>query len=160
MAPVNSVIVCTSVHHGNTHVVAEAMASATGGWVLRPGDEAHEAIHNADVAGFGSGIFFGSHHRDLLQFAGSLNPVQGCGAFLFSTSGTGHRIPRLIGVDYHRKLRRILQRKGYTIVGEFDCRGFDTYGPWGRLGGIAKGHPNNTDLKRAFRFAHDLIHSE
>ncbi len=157
MAAIDCVIVCTSVHHGNTRKIAEAMASILGGRVLEPGDEAHEAICNADVAGFGSGIFFGSHHRQLLEFARSLSPGQGGATFVFSTSGTGYRTPRLIGLDYHRELRRILQRKDYTIVGEFDCKGFDTFGPWGKLGGIAKGHPDETDLDNARAFARALI---
>jgi len=42
-------------------------------------------------------------------------------------------------------------------VGEFDCKGFDTFGPWGKLGGIAKGHPDETDLDNARAFARALI---
>ena len=150
-------IVCTSVHHGNTRKVADAMASATCGIVLEPGAAAHEAARDGALLGLGSGIFFGSHHDSLLAFAQSLPQKVSGAAFLFSTSGTGYELPRKLGLDYHRKLRAIIEGKGHEMVGEFACKGFDTYGPWGRLGGIARGHPDATDLERARLFAAGLM---
>jgi flavodoxin len=150
-------IVCASVHHGNTRKVADAIASATSGIVLEPGATAHEAARDGALLGLGSGIFFGSHHNDLLAFAQSLPEKVSRAAFLFSTSGTGYEMPRKLGRDYHRKLRAILESKGYKMVGEFACKGFDTYGPWGKLGGIARGHPDATDVERARLFAASLM---
>ena len=34
-------------------------------------------------------------------------------------------------------------------MGSFQCRGYDTYGIFGKLGGIAKGHPSQQELKKA-----------
>ena len=150
-------IVCTSVHHGNSRKVADAIASATSGIVLEPGATAQETVQDGALLGFGSGIFFGSHHDSLLSFARSLPEKVSAAAFLFSTSGTGYELPRRLGRDYHRKLRAILEGKGYEMVGEFACKGFDTYGPWGRLGGIARGHPDSADLERARLFAAGLM---
>jgi flavodoxin len=155
----HSVIVCTSVHHGNTRRLAEAIASAGGGFIVAPGGDAQSAVREGGLLGLGSGIYFGSHHRTLLAFAESLPTNDAGAAFLFSTSGTGDAWPRAIGIDYHRKLRSILQRKGYAVVGEFSCKGFDTFGPWGKLGGIARGHPDATDLERARVFAASLVHA-
>jgi flavodoxin len=152
------VLVCESLHHGNTRRVAEAMVSATGGRILPPGDEARESARNGALLGLGSGIYFGSHHKTLLTFAQSLPGGNAGSAFLFSTSGTGYRLPRLASIDYHRRLRRILQDKGFTLIGEFSCKGFDTYGPWGRIGGVAKGHPSDTELNHARAFARGLMH--
>ncbi len=157
MAPSDIVFVCESVHHGNTRLIAEAMSSAAGGCVIRPGDEARRVALNSSILGFGSGIYFGSHHKRLLAFAESLGTTQSGRAFIFSTSGTGDRLPRFIGSDYHRRLRRILRERGYDIVGEFSCRGFDTFGPWGKLGGIAKGRPNATDIEHARAFVLNLL---
>ena len=95
--------------------------------------------------------------KNLLSFTESLSARNTGTAFLFSSSGTGNRLPRLIGLDYHRRLRRILQDKGYTVVGEFSCKGFDTYGTWGKLGGIAKGHPTDSDLQNACAFVRSLV---
>lgn len=150
-------IVSASVHHGNTRKVADAIASATSGIVLEPGAAAHETVRDGALLGLGSGIFFGSHHDSLLSFAQSLPEKVSRAAFLFSTSGTGYEMPRKLGRDYHRKLRAILESKGYKMVGEFACKGFDTYGPWGKLGGIARGHPDAADLDRARLFAASLM---
>ena len=150
-------IVCTSVHHGNTRRLAEAMASILGAVVLEARPDALEVARTVPMLGLGSGVFFGSHHERLCAFAQSL-PSNGSGrAFLFSTCGSGYEIPRMVGRDYHRKLRRILADKGYRIVGEFSCKGYDTYGPLRRLGGIAKGHPNASDFEKARRFALDVM---
>jgi len=71
-------------------------------------------------------------------------------AFVFSTRGA----PRL--GSYHRALKSQLEEKGVTIVGEFSCRGFDTYGAMKLIGGIAKGRPNEQDLREAQEFAKSL----
>jgi flavodoxin len=133
------------------------MASAVGGSLFVRGDEARVAAQDGALLGLGSGIYFGAHHRSLLAFAETLQLTDTGSVFLFSTSGTGEWLPRAIGVDYHRKLRCILQRKGFTVVGEFSCKGFDTFGPWGKLGGIARGHPDDADVERARAFARTLI---
>jgi flavodoxin len=153
------VIVCTSVHHGNTRRVADAIGSVTRAAVLEPGPEANDAVRSGAQLGFGSGIFFGSHHRNLVRFVESLPALQARAVFLFSTSGTGYRFPRAFGLDYHRRLRRALLCKGYTVIGEFACKGFDTYGPWGRLGGVARGHPDDDDLANTRAFATGLVAS-
>lgn len=150
-------IIYTSIHHSNTRKVANAMASVLGARMIEPGDEAANAVRRSALTGFGSGIFFGSHHRSLLDFVETLEQAHGAAAFIFSTSGTGYRAPKVVGIDYHRKLRSILRRKEYTIAGEFHCKGFDTYGPWGRMGGISKGHPNEIDLERAREFVRNLL---
>ena len=153
------VIVCTSVHHGNTRKVADAFASVAQAVVLEPGPEAYDAVRSSVLLGFGSGIFFGSHHKNLVRFVESLPALQAGAVFLFSTSGTGYRVPRAFGLDYHRRLRRALLRKGCSVIGEFACKGFDTYGPWGRLGGVARGHPDDDDLANARAFATGLVAS-
>jgi len=135
------------------------MASASNGRILEPDAAAREAIRDGALLGLGSGIFFGSHHDDLLAFAETLSAEADGRAFLFSTSGTGYGLARGLGRDYHRKLRLILQRKGYAVVGEFACKGFDTYGLWGKLGGIAKGHPDDAELRNARAFVEVLTHS-
>ncbi len=160
MSHSDMILVCDSSHHGNTRRVADAMISAAGGRIIPPGDEVREAVRSGALLGLGSGIYFGSHHRTLLSFAESLPEMNTGHAFLFSTSGTGYRLPRLAGLDYHRKLRDILRGKGYIVLGEFSCKGFDTYGLWGKLGGIAKGHPTDVDLRDAQAFARSLAQTQ
>jgi flavodoxin len=56
----------------------------------------------------------------------------------------------------HSPLREKLQSKGYVIVDEFNCPGFNTNSFLKVLGGINKGRPNAEDLKRAEEFAKQL----
>ena len=105
------ILVCTSVHHGNTRKIAEAMVAAAGGRVLEPGDEALRATAECSLLGIGSGIFFGHPHDAVLAFADKLNAGRGRPAFIFSTSGSGERVARLAGRDYHSTLRNALRER-------------------------------------------------
>lgn len=110
-------------------------------------------VEQYDLIGFGSGIYFGRHHESLLDFVDRLPVLKNKKAFVFSTSGL--RKLRFLH-EFDRPLRRKLQRKGLDIVGEFSCRGYDTYGATKLVGGINKGRPNAKDLKQAEDFARSL----
>jgi flavodoxin len=56
----------------------------------------------------------------------------------------------------HLALREKLQSKGYLIVDEFQCKGFNTNSFLKYFGGINKGRPNNEDLNYAEAFAEKL----
>ena len=144
-------IVYTSIHHGNTKRIATAMAGALGATLKQPGETSVDDIAAANLVGFGSGIYFWRHHRDLLHLADELPAMPGKRAFLFSTSGIGP------GWLWHRSLRRRLRRKGFTIVDEYACRGHDTYGLLRFIGGIHKNRPNDGDIAQAQRFAVQLV---
>lgn len=42
-------------------------------------------------------------------------------------------------------------------MGRFSCKGFDTFGPFKLIGGVAKGHPDDRDLAAAVEFYKKLI---
>jgi flavodoxin len=56
----------------------------------------------------------------------------------------------------HTALKETLQSRGYTIVGEFGCAGFNTNKFLKYFGGINKGRPNREDLKHAEEFVSKL----
>ena len=58
---------------------------------------------------------------------------------------------------FHKKLRKELIKKGFEIIGEFNCPGFDTFGPFKIFDGINKGRPNESDIQKVKEFAKDLI---
>ncbi len=149
-----SVIVYTSVHHNNTEKVARAMGGALGAEVVRAADATAETVASADLVGFGSGIYFNSHHKTLLSFAEGLpdRPSGSGRAFVFSTSGRGNK-------GSHRKLKEILAKKGFAIAGEFACKGWDTYSIFKYIGGLNKGRPDGDDLEDAATFARGLAGS-
>jgi flavodoxin len=37
-------------------------------------------------------------------------------------------------------------------IGRFFCKGYDTFGPFKLIGGLAKGHPDDKDLENAVAF--------
>ena len=59
--------------------------------------------------------------------------------------------------DYAKPAARLLARQGARYAGNFGCRGFDTYGVLKKIGGIAKGHPNQADLDSATAFAAAVV---
>lgn len=58
--------------------------------------------------------------------------------------------------DFHKPLKENLKQKGFDIIGEFSCRGFDTSQAAKIIGGLHKGRPDEEDLKQAEHFARGL----
>lgn len=56
-----------------------------------------------------------------------------------------------------KKLARIAAEKGCSVLGEFGCKGYDTFGPFKLVGGLAKGRPDEGDLDRARSFFRDIL---
>lgn len=139
-----------SVHHGNTAKVAESIASVLRADIAVPEAVPYTALADYSLVGFGSGVYYGQMHPALLEWVRGLpdSPMAGTPAFIFSTSG----LPFLARL-WTAPLRRLLARKGFHIVGEFSCRGFDTWGPLWLTGGLNRKHPDAHDLERARRFA-------
>ena len=143
-----TLIVYTSVHHQNTEKVAEVMAAELEADLTPTGNAKPETLAAYDLIGFGSGIYFGKHHKTLLRFVETLPHVAQKQVFVFSTSGDGKM--------HHAALREKLVNKGFVIVDEFCCRGWDTVGPLKLFGGINKGRPDENDLAGARAFAQGL----
>ena len=53
-----SLILCASKSHGNTRRVADRMAEVLDAEVVEPGLTRPETIHEYDLVGFGSGIYY------------------------------------------------------------------------------------------------------
>jgi flavodoxin len=149
----NSLIVCFSYHHNNTQKIAEVMAKVLDAPVQTPQKTLPKELQQYDFVGFGAGIDSGKHYPELLDFADKLPQVTNKKAFIFSTSGlTGEK---KLAKD-HSTLRERLQSKGYLIVGEFQCKGFNTNSFLKYFGGMNKGRPNEADLKKSEEFALNL----
>jgi flavodoxin len=143
-----SIIVYVSTSHGNTEKIAKTIASVLGASLVAPNQVAPKDLLSYGLMGLGSGIYHAKHDKSLLELADNL-PPSNKKVFIFSTSGMGEKSVQ----KDHEALRTKLMAKGFDIVGEFNCRGFDTYGPLKLVGGIAKGRPNEQDLKAAEEFA-------
>jgi flavodoxin len=136
----------------NTEKVARTIASILGAEIKTPQQTDPSSLSGYDLVGFGSGVYYGNLGKELLEFVDKIPQVTGNKAFMFSTSGrTGKGAAK-----FHESLREKLQSKGFTVVGEFNCGGFDTFGALRIMGGINKGRPNEEDLKQAEAFARSL----
>ena len=49
-----------------------------------------------------------------------------------------------------------MDKKHSKVIGKFGCKGYDTFGPFKLVGGIAKGHPDEEDIKNAVEFVEGL----
>ena len=110
-----------------------------------------EDLQKFNLIGFGSGIYDEKHHMKLLDLVDKLPQVNNKNAFIFSTSGTTMEVPKK-----HATLKKKLQAKGYAIVDEFNCKGFNTNSFLRFFGGMNKGRPNAKDLGHAEEFAQNL----
>ncbi len=148
-----TLIVVYSYHHHNTEKIARAMAEELSAEVVQPQTFRPEDVSGYALAGFGAGIDSGRHYAPLLEFVEKLPRSEGRRAFLFSTCGVkGDRKMR----NDHAALRNILLSKGFEIVGEFTCTGFNTNSFLKLFGGINRGKPDDGDLADARAFARSL----
>ena len=154
MTAPRTLIICKSVHHQNTAHVASVIANVLNAELCTPEDVVPERILDYDLIGFGSGIYFGRFHASVREWIDRVPDasVPHRKAFVFSTEG----LPAL-GWLWHRSLKSRLLRKGFEIIGEFHCSGYDTVGPLLLLGGLNRRHPDNRDLENAALFAQQLL---
>ncbi len=148
-----SLLVLFSYHHNNTEKIANVFSKVLDAQIKTPNEINPEELHEYDLIGFGSGIDSDKHYQVLLDFADKLPQLADKNAIIFSTAGLTGEKKR---AKDHSTLREKLQSKGFRIVGEFQCRGFNTNSFLRFFGGMNKGRPNAEDLKRAEDFAQNL----
>src|SRR5665648_101261 len=130
-----SLLVLYSYYHNNTEKIAKVLARVLDAQIKTPQQVNLEELQEYSLIGFGSGIYGEKHHELLLDLADTLPRVTNKKAFIFSTSA-------IMGEDKvakdHSLLREKLQSKGYTIVDEFACKGYNTNSFLKYFGGMNK----------------------
>ena len=148
-----NLLVLFSYHHNNTEKVAKVFAEVLDAQIKTPKQIDPEDVKGYELVGFGSGIDSGKHYKVLLDFADKLPQIEDKNAFIFSTAAlTGEK---KLAKD-HLALREKLESKGYRIVDEFQCKGFNTNSFIKFFGGMNRGRPNTKDLKNAEKFVESL----
>ncbi len=148
-----SLLVLLSYHHKNTEKIAKVFAKVLDAQIKTPQQINPKELQDYGLVGIGSGIYGAKHHESLLDLADKLSPVTDKKAFIFSTSAM---MGKAKVAEDHSLLREKLQSKGYTIIDEFACKGFNTNSFMKYFGGMNKGRPNAEDLKHAEEFAQNL----
>jgi len=150
---IKSLLILFSYHHHNTEKIAKVFAKVLDAQIKTPQEINPEELQKYSLVGFGSGIYGEKHHKSMLDLTDKLPQVINKKAFIFSTSAIMGK--EKVNKD-HSALREKLQSKGYMIVDEYACKGFNTNSFMKYFGGMNKGRPNAEDLKNAEEFAEKL----
>lgn len=137
-----------SRHHGNTRNVLEAMAQEGKVDLIDVTSRQAVRLEDYDCIGFASGIYGFEFQTSVVAFARQYLP-QGKPVFFVYTYGGAKG-------NGAKAVAEIAKEKHCPVLGEFSCKGYDTFGPFKLIGGIAKGHPNKQDLEKARGFYRSL----
>lgn len=141
-------IIYYSKHHGNTRKLIDAIAAEHELTAMDASEVKTADLSGFDLVGFASGIYYSKFHQTVLQFA-ETNLPEGKPVFFLYTCGANKK-------GYTNAIAEAVSKRGGKILGEYGCLGFDTFGPFKLIGGIAKGHPNASELKNAVAFFEGL----
>lgn len=141
-------IVYYSKHHGNTKKLLDAVAEKNDVTLIDVTNCPETDLSEFDRIGFASGIYYSKFQKTLLEFAEKKLP-KGKKVFFIYTYGAEK-------AGYTRAITEAVKKNNAEIFGEFGCYGFNTFGPFKLIGGIAKGHPDNTDIKNVLAFYEKL----
>ena len=141
-------IVYYSKHHGNTRKLIDAIAAEHDVTAIDATEVKTADLSGYDMVGFASGIYYSKFHKSVLEFA-EQNLPDGKPVFFLYTYGA-------VKKGYTKAITEAVSKHNAQIVGEYGCFGFNTFGPFKLIGGIAKGHPNQADLDGAVKFYNAL----
>jgi flavodoxin len=156
----DTLIIAVLAEGGSTAKIAKALSETLDARIVSPQQVNVDEPRRYRLVGFGSGIFDQKHHVSLLELVDGMPVLPGQKAFIFSTSGVARRFALDNKIDDpHATLREKLRSRGFQVVGEFNCAGFNDNGFLKLFGGMNKGKPNAEDLQRAKAFAAALKES-
>lgn len=142
-------IVYYSKHHGNTKKLIDEIAKKYDIAAINILEDPNVNLDGYDMVGFASGIYYSKFHKTLLKFAEERLP-QNAKTFFLYTYGAEKE-------GYTKAITEAVSKKNAQILGEYGCFGFNTFGPFKLIGGIAKNHPTPDELKGAVKFYESLL---
>lgn len=141
-------IICVSTHHGNTRKLVDAIAAKYDVTVIDAVKQKTADLSGYDLIGVASGVAFGKYFPQMLSFL-EANAPDGKKVFFMHTAGD----PR---EGHNAAAKAITDARHCECVGTYFCKGFDTFGPFKLIGGIAKGHPTQEEISAAVQFYADI----
>lgn len=141
-------IVFYSRHHANTRKLLDAIAQRYDVTLIDALEQPDADLSGYEMIGFASGIYYSKFHKSTLKAAEKLE--KGQKVFFIYTYGAKKE-------GYTKAIREAAAKRGAQILGEYGCFGFNTFGPFKLIGGIAKGHPDAQDVEGAVRFFAGLL---
>ena len=137
-----------SEHHGNTKKLLDAIAVKNDVDLIDVTKQGDADLAGYDRIGLASGVYYSNFAKQLIAFA-QANLPEGKEVFYIYTHGAP------VG-GFLKGVRAVAKKKNCREIGKYHCHGFDTFGPFGKIGGIAKGHPNERDIAGAVAFYRSL----
>ena len=144
-----ALIIYASTHHGSTKKLAEAIADRYDVHLINAAKQQTADLSAYDLIGFASGIDFGKFYPCVEQFLERNLPENKRVFFLYTCAKVSSR--------FTKTAKTAARKKGAVILGEYGCRGFNTYGPWKLIGGMNKGHPSEEEVQAAVQFFESLL---
>jgi flavodoxin len=145
-----AVILYYSIHHGNTKKVVEAVSEQLSVDLVRIPTKEPVNLEGYDLVGFASGVYMSEFGKPMQRFVDEHGDLSGKTCFTLYTCGAPKG-------EYAGAFEDLLRAKGANVVGGWHCRGFDTFGPFKLIGGLAKGRPNEADLLGAVAYVEKLL---
>lgn len=141
-------IIYYSQHHGNTKKLLDGICAADPEVELIDATAGAKDLADYDRIGIASGIYFSSFAKQVLSYAEEHLP-EGKPVFFIYTHGAPKG-------DFLKGVHKITEKKHCPELGEYQCQGYDTFGPFKLVGGIAKGHPTKEEIEGAVSFYQGL----
>lgn len=143
-------IIYYSKHHENTKQLLDAIQKASSDEItlIDVTTTSSATLDGYDRIGFASGIYYSKFEKRVIEFAKNYTP-NGKDVFFIYTYGAKKE-------GYTKSIREALANTNSNILGEYGCLGFNTFGPFKLIGGIAKNHPDNSDIENAISFYNNL----
>lgn len=142
-------IVYYSKHHGNTKKVIDAI-NKDGDITLIDTTKTQTAdLSKYDAIGFASGIYYSKFHKSVLKFAENNLPKNKKVFFVYTYGAKKD--------GYTKAINENAATKSAYVLGEYGCLGFNTFGPFKLIGGMAKGHPDDKELGAAQDFFKNIL---
>lgn len=144
-----TVIVYYSKHHENTKKLIDAISNQNEIDLIDVTKVKSADLSKYDIIGFASGIYYSKFHKQVLEFAQNNLPENKKVFFLYTYGAKKD--------GYTNAISKVVAGKKAKILGEYGCYGFNTFGPFKLIGGIAKNHPNKEELEEVEKFYKNIL---
>ena len=145
-----TIILYYSNHHGNTKKLVDAIAASDpeNVEILDVTTAGPKDLSGYEWIGVASGIYAGNFGKPILNYMKE-NLPEGKNVFILFTSA--------FNMDsLSSSARKVIEEKKCHVMGQYNCPGYNTFGPFKLMGGTAKGHPTKEELDRAVKFYKNL----
>ncbi len=143
-----SLIIFSSRHHENTQKLVNAIARKYPVDLVDADVSCHIPLEEYDLIGFASGIDFGKFYPSVTDIASALPAGKRVYALFICAKDNG---------KYGSEIQEIAVQRDCCYLGQFGCRGFNTYGPWKLIGGMNRQNPSPDELDAGVAFYEKVL---